>query len=190
MTTHREVPARGPAKRPSDLLRLLQAIEFAAEKHSTQRRKDKDASPYINHPIALAALLADLAGVEEVPVLQAAILHDTIEDTDTSYQELVQRFGAGVADIVMAVTDDKSLEKARRKELQVERAAHASREVALVKWADKICNLRDMGTAPPASWTLERRREYFEWAKRVVDRLPQLSAALRAAFDEAYAAKP
>ncbi len=171
-------------------MRLIDAIEFAAAKHSAQRRKDKDASPYINHPIALAALLARVAGIEDVTVLQAAILHDTIEDTDTSYAELAQRFGVEVADIVMAVTDDKELEKAQRKELQVERAAHASRDVALVKWADKICNLRDMTSAPPASWPLERRREYFSWAKRVVDRLPQVSPALKAAFDAAYAAKP
>jgi guanosine-3',5'-bis(diphosphate) 3'-pyrophosphohydrolase len=177
----------GPAP---DIVRLLDAIEFAAEKHRHQRRKDKDASPYINHPIALAALLAGTAAVMDVTVLQAAILHDTIEDTDTSHGELVQRFGQKVADVVMAVTDDKTLAKARRKELQIEHAAHASREVALVKWADKICNLRDMASAPPASWPLERRREYFEWAKRVVDRLPPVSAELKAAFDAAYAAMP
>ena len=174
----------------SAVVRLLDAIAFAAERHRAQRRKDEEASPYINHPIALATLLAGSAGVEDVAVLQAAVLHDTIEDTDTTAEELRARFGPEVAAIVMAVTDDPSLDKARRKELQVERAAQASREVALVKWADKICNLRDMSSAPPAGWSIERRREYFHWAKRVVDRLPQVSPALRAAFDAAYAAIP
>jgi guanosine-3',5'-bis(diphosphate) 3'-pyrophosphohydrolase len=174
----------------SDLVRLLDAIEFAAQKHRDQRRKDKEASPYINHPIALAALLAREAGIEDVQVLQAAILHDTIEDTDTRYEELEERFGLAVADIVLAVTDNKQLDKQARKELQVEHAAHATREVALVKWADKICNLRDMVHAPPASWPLERRREYFAWARRVVERLPKVNPVLERAFEEAYAAMP
>jgi len=190
VTISRETPPASATESASNLVRLIDAIEFAAEKHRTQRRKDKDASPYINHPIALAALLARVGGIVDVTVLQAAILHDTIEDTDTSHAELVQRFGREVADIVMAVTDDMTLTKAQRKELQVERAAHATREVALVKLADKICNLRDMISAPPASWALERRQEYFAWAKRVVDRLPQVNPQLKAAFDAAYAAKP
>ena len=126
---------------------LMEAIAFAADKHRHQRRKDKEASPYINHPIALAHLLVTTAGVEEPVVLQAAILHDTIEDTQTSYAELLDRFGKEVADAVAEVTDDKSLPKERRKELQVEHAPHASRAAALVKLADKICNLRDMAAA-------------------------------------------
>jgi len=183
-------PVAGAAVARSDLVRLIDAIAFAAQKHRSQRRKDEDASPYINHPIALAALLAGVAGIEDIVVLQAAILHDTIEDTDTTYDELAQRFGEQVAGIVLAVSDDKDLEKAQRKERQVEHAALASREVALVKLADKTCNLRDMANAPPAGWPLERRREYFAWAKRVVDRLPPVSAPLQAAFDAAYAARP
>jgi guanosine-3',5'-bis(diphosphate) 3'-pyrophosphohydrolase len=174
----------------SDLARLIDAFEFAAAKHRAQRRKDREASPYINHPIALAALLAGTAGVEDIDVLRAAILHDTIEDTDTTAEELAARFGPAVAAIVLAVTDDKTLDRARRKELQVENAASARREVALVKWADKICNLRDMARAAPAGWPLERCREYFDWAKRVADRLPVVSPALRRAFDEAYAGRP
>ena len=169
---------------------LMEAIAFAADKHRHQRRKDKEASPYINHPIALAHLLVTTAGVEEPVVLQAAILHDTIEDTQTSYAELLDRFGKEVADAVAEVTDDKSLPKERRKELQVEHAPHASRAAALVKLADKICNLRDMAAAPPHGWSLQRRQEYFDWARRVVDRLPPVSEALRTAFDAAYAARP
>jgi len=174
----------------SDVQRLLQAISFAAEKHRDQRRKDKDASPYINHPIALASLLSTVGGVEDIVVLQAAILHDTVEDTDTSYEELVAHFGRTVADVVMEVTDDKNLEKAQRKALQIERAPRASLAAALVKLADKTCNLRDVASSPPDRWTLERRREYFDWARRVVDGLPQVNAALLAAFNAAFAQKP
>lgn len=170
--------------------RLLDAIAFAAHKHRDQRRKDVVASPYINHPIALAHLLATTGGVNDIVVLQAAVLHDTVEDTDTSLQELVDRFGEQVAAVVAEVTDDKALPKARRKDLQVEHAPHKSREAALVKLADKTCNLRDIASSPPAGWSLERRREYFDWAKRVVDGLPAVSNDLRAAFDAAYASRP
>lgn len=174
----------------SDLGRLLETIRFAAEKHRHQRRKDKAASPYINHPIALAALLNAVGAVEDLAILQAAILHDTVEDTDTSYEELVAHFGVKVADIVMEVTDDKHLEKAQRKAQQIERAPHASREAAFVKLADKTCNLLDVASSPPDRWTLERRQEYFDWARQVVDRLPRVSEPLLAAFNAAFAQRP
>jgi guanosine-3',5'-bis(diphosphate) 3'-pyrophosphohydrolase len=174
----------------NDLTSLLDALLFAAERHRNQRRKDAEASPYINHPIALAHLLATVGGVTDLAVLQAAVLHDTIEDTETTEDELRERFGDEVTDIVLAVTDDKSLPKQRRKELQVEHAPHQSRGAALVKLADKTANLRDVASAPPAGWPLRRRQEYFDWAKRVVDGLPPVSAALRAAFDAAFSARP
>ena len=173
-----------------DLKRLLQAVSFAAEKHRLQRRKDRDASPYINHPIALASLLTTVGGVDDVVVLQAALLHDTVEDTDTSYEELTQHFGRRVADVVMEVTDDKNLEKSRRKALQIEHAPHASREAALVKLADKICNLRDVVSSPPDRWALERRQEYFDWAQQVVEGLPRVSEPLLEAFQAALALRP
>jgi guanosine-3',5'-bis(diphosphate) 3'-pyrophosphohydrolase len=174
----------------SDVSRLLEAISFAAEKHRNQRRKDKEASPYINHPIALASLLTTVGGITDLAVLQAAILHDTVEDTDTSYEELVAHFGRKVADIVMEVTDDKQLEKPRRKALQIEHAPHASHDAALVKLADKTCNLRDVVSSPPDRWTLERRREYFDWAVQVVDGLPRVSEPLLAAFKDALSQRP
>jgi GTP diphosphokinase / guanosine-3',5'-bis(diphosphate) 3'-diphosphatase len=169
---------------------LLDAVMFAAERHRNQRRKDADASPYINHPIALAHLLATVGAVDDLDVLRAAILHDTVEDTETSENELRERFGDVVAGIVMEVTDDKALPKQRRKELQVEHAPHKSPGAALVKLADKTSNLRDIAAMPPADWSLARRQEYFDWAKRVVDGLPKVSAPLLAAFELAYAARP
>lgn len=169
---------------------ILRAAAFAAERHRDQRRKGKDASPYINHPLALARLLADECGEQDPKVLVAALLHDTVEDTATTFVELEQLFGAEVAAVVREVTDDKSLPKAERKRLQVERAAHASRAARLVKLADKICNLRDLSSAPPTDWTRERLREYFDWAKAVVDRIRGTHPQLEALFDREYLRKP
>mgnify|MGYP003555694967 FL=1 len=169
---------------------LIAAIAFAADKHRNQRRKDPERSPYINHPIALANLLVNEAGVEDQRVLVAAILHDTIEDTMTTEQELVRHFGKEVADIVIEVTDDKALPKAERKRLQVAHAPHISRRARLVKLADKICNLRDITTSPPVDWSVERKREYFDWAKAVVDGLRGVHPGLEHLFDRAYEAQP
>jgi guanosine-3',5'-bis(diphosphate) 3'-pyrophosphohydrolase len=164
---------------------LLKAVAFAAEKHKNQRRKDADATPYINHPIALAKVLKEEGGVDDVVVLAAAILHDTIEDTETSAEELKDIFGEEITDIVLEVTDDKSLPKAERKRLQIEHAAHASPKAKLVKLADKICNLRDISASPPADWSVVRKQEYFDWAKRVVDGCRGVNLSLEMAFDKA-----
>jgi guanosine-3',5'-bis(diphosphate) 3'-pyrophosphohydrolase len=169
---------------------LIRATAFAAQKHRNQRRKDADASPYINHPIALADVLANEGDITDEAVLVAAILHDTIEDTETSREELVTQFGQAIADIVAEVTDDKTLPKAERKRLQVEHAPTISGKAKLVKLADKICNLRDIAGSPPADWPVERKRAYFDWAKAVVDGLRGVHPVLEAAFDTAYEAKP
>jgi len=170
--------------------RLLAAIAFAAQKHRDQRRKDPVASPYINHPIALANVLANEAGIDDERVLMAAVLHDTLEDTDTTEQELVREFGREITDIVMEVSDDKSLPQAERKHLQVEHAGTLSRRAKLVKLADKICNLRDAAATPPADWSLERCQEYFDWAKSVIDGLRGSHPTLEHLFDEAYRQRP
>jgi guanosine-3',5'-bis(diphosphate) 3'-pyrophosphohydrolase len=169
---------------------LIDAIAFAAHKHRNQRRKNVEASPYINHPIALAHVLAIEAGVHDDAVLVAAILHDTLEDTETSFEELRERFGLPIAETVAEVTDDKSLPKQRRKALQIEHAPHLSKRAKLVKLADKICNLRDVASSPPHDWPLQRRREYFDWAKQVVDGVRGAHPKLEAIFDDAYATRP
>jgi len=169
---------------------LLKALAFAAHKHRDQRRKDAKASPYINHPIALADVLVNEGGVTEVEVLCAALLHDTIEDTRTTPEELEQAFGPRIASIVLEVTDNKMLKRLTRKRMQVEHAARASRQAQLVKLADKICNLRDVASHPPAGWDLKRRREYFDWAREVIDRQRGAHPALEAAFEAAFARKP
>ena len=173
-----------------ELALLLKALAFAAHKHRDQRRKDAEASPYINHPIALADVLVNEGGVTDTETLCAALLHDTVEDTATTHEELVDAFGSRIARIVAEVTDDKDLPKAERKRLQIEHAPHISREAKLVKLADKLCNLRDVAERPPAKWDLSRRREYFDWARQVVDGLRGSHPRLEAAFDAAYARKP
>jgi GTP diphosphokinase / guanosine-3',5'-bis(diphosphate) 3'-diphosphatase len=174
----------------ADLPLVLKALAFAADKHRDQRRKDAAASPYINHPIALANVLVREGEVTDADVLAAALLHDTVEDTQTTPAELRAAFGPAIAAIVEEVTDDKSLPKAERKRLQVEHAAKMSAQAKLVKLADKICNLRDMADQPPSKWDLARRREYFEWAKAVIDRLRGVHPKLEALFDAAYARRP
>jgi GTP diphosphokinase / guanosine-3',5'-bis(diphosphate) 3'-diphosphatase len=168
---------------------LLEALELASVKHRDQRRKDREKSPYINHPIAVARVLW-AHGVTDPDVIIASVLHDTIEDTPTTREEIAAKFGESVAAIVAEVTDDKSLPKERRKQLQVDHAPHLSTSAKLVKLADKVCNLRDMVDSPPDDWSLERRRDYFAWSARVVAGLRGTHAALELAFDEQHARGP
>lgn len=163
---------------------LLRAIDFAARKHRDQRRKDDAASPYINHPVSVALLLAELAEVTDVDVLTAAILHDTIEDTATTAEEIEGAFGPRVRGLVLEVTDDKSLPKAVRKRLQIEHARSLSAGATFIKLGDKIDNVRDISTSPPRGWTLQRRAEYIDWAEAVVQACPPVSPALVATFGQ------
>jgi GTP diphosphokinase / guanosine-3',5'-bis(diphosphate) 3'-diphosphatase len=174
----------------SGLPLLFDALDFAATKHKDQRRKDAGAPPYINHPIALLRILCFEASVEDTATLCAALLHDTIEDTETTASELSERFGETVGNIVQEVSDDKSLPKATRKQLQIEHAGSLSHRAKLVKLADKIANLRDVADHPPAGWNLERRREYFDWAKSVVDGIRPHHEILEYLFDLAYTKRP
>jgi guanosine-3',5'-bis(diphosphate) 3'-pyrophosphohydrolase len=162
---------------------LLAALRLAAEKHRDHRRKGANKSPYINHPIEVAELLARVGGVRDVEILAAAILHDTVEDTETTPDELEQAFGARVRGLVAEVTDDKSLPKDVRKRLQSEHAPQLSREAKQIKLADKISNVREIGASPPDGWALERRREYIAWARSVVAGCRGANAELERCFD-------
>ena len=173
-----------------ELSTVFQALAFAAVQHRDQRRKDKDASPYINHPIALASVLIAEAGIDDCEVISAALLHDTVEDTVTTEDDLLANFGANITGIVMEVTDDKTLAKKERKQLQIEHSPHISNKAQLVKLADKICNLRDVAESPPATWDLARSQEYFDWAGEVVDGLRGVYPELEVIFDKAYAGRP
>lgn len=157
-----------PNTKDSTVGELLAALYFAAQKHRDQRRKGTEASPYINHPIYVAHLIADVGGIDDSETLQCAILHDTVEDTQTTYEELVDAFGSAVADLVMEVTDDKSLPKTERKRLQVEHSPHLTPKAKVVKLADKIANIQDVGSdQSPSHWDEARRIEYLDWAESV-----------------------
>jgi len=166
---------------------FLSALAFAARKHRNQRRKDIEGTPYLNHVIEVVEALVRDGGVTDEAMLVAALLHDTVEDTDTTFEEIEAAFGGDVAALVREMTDDKSLPKLERKRLQVEHAPHASRRAKQLKVADKICNIRDVAASPPSHWPLDRRRNYLDWAERVVVGCRGVNAHLDAAFDEALA---
>ena len=165
---------------------LLNAIEFAAMKHRDQRRKDPFGTPYINHPIGVASLIANIGGVEDVKVLQAAILHDTVEDTNTTFEEIEENFGLEVRNIVAEVTDNKSLSKVDRKKKQVINAPNKSTGAKIVKLADKLHNLTDLLNNPPKSWTTEYIHGYFVWCYFVVAGLRGTNIGLEKALDDMF----
>lgn len=167
--------------------RILAAAKFAAEKHAAQKRKGEAAEPYVNHLIEVAQLVADSSDQLDANLVMAAFLHDTIEDTGTTAEELERVFGRDVASLVVEMTDDKSLPKDARKELQVQHAPHKSARAQVIKLADKISNLRSLLSSPPANWNAQRKREYFAWALRVVNALSAPNPILKAEFDRTYA---
>lgn len=167
-----------------DMALLIHAVHFAAHKHRYQRRKDEDASPYINHPIEVAEILARIGDVSDLPTLLAAVLHDTVEDTGTTFSELEQAFGHEVSKLVEEMTDDKSLPKDVRKRLQIEHAPGLSLRAKQIKIADKICNVHDVTFTPPPKWPLERRREYLDWSAKVVEGCRGSNVNLERHFDE------
>ena len=163
---------------------ILKAVAFAAGKHRDQRRKDVQATPYINHPIAVASVLLHEGQVSDTNVLCAALLHDTIEDTTTTAEELQQEFGAEITNLVLEVTDDKSLDKSERKRLQIEHTKTISAKAKMIKMADKISNVTDIINVPPSDWTDARRLEYFDWAEAVVAGCRDANQRLADRFDE------
>lgn len=163
---------------------LLEALHFAAGKHRDQRREDSEASPYINHTIEVARLIASAGGASDPATLQAAILHDTVEDTETTFEELEARFGTEVAGLVREVTDDKGLPKERRKQLQIEHAPHLSRKAKHIKIADKISNITAVTFTPPKDWSEERRLEYLDWSELVVKGCRGINEGLEALYEE------
>jgi guanosine-3',5'-bis(diphosphate) 3'-pyrophosphohydrolase len=152
----------------SENLQLLKALSFAADKHRFQRRKDTEETPYINHPIRVALTLAQTGGETNLDLLVAAILHDTIEDTQTTAAELEEHFGTTVLNLVLEVTDDKNLSKEERKKFQVLHASHKSPLAKKLKLADKICNVYDILHHPPGNWSTERKLNYLTWAENVL----------------------
>lgn len=171
----------------NDLTVFLKALNFSAVKHRHQRRKDTAASPYINHPIDVATILWTVGGVHDMITIIAAILHDTIEDTDTTPEEIRANFGSEVMGLVLEMSDDKSLPKQERKQKQITHSPHLSRRARHIKLADKICNVRDIAFAPPDHWPLQRRIDYLQWAEAVIGGLRGSNEKLEKHFDDTLA---
>ena len=166
-----------------EMRRILKAALYAAKKHSGQKRKD-NVTPYINHPLEVAALLADVGGVTDEDVLVAALLHDVVEDTETEPEEIASIFGPAVRGYVAEVTDDKSLPKEERKRLQIERAPSLSKGAKQLRLADKISNIRDLTNNPPKDWSDDRKVEYFEWSYSVFEGLRGANKELEDLFSK------
>jgi len=163
---------------------VLDAAHFAAQKHADRKRKGAAAEPQLNHLIEVAHLVSVALSEPDTNLVMAALLHDSIEDTRTTKAELVDRFGSDVADLVAEVTDDKSLPPPERKRLQIENASKKSARAQTIKLADKISNLRGILFSPPTDWDFRRKKEYFAWAKLVVDGLTAPNPTLKAEFEK------
>jgi guanosine-3',5'-bis(diphosphate) 3'-pyrophosphohydrolase len=172
----------------NDLAALLRAASFAAKKHTGHKRKGSDGQPYINHPLEVASLLAGTGGVRDYDILIAALLHDTVEDTGVTLEEVAELFGETVRSYVAEVTDDKNLPKNERKLLQIEHAPFLSDGAKLIKLGDKISNISDVTNNPPAGWDVRRRLEYVEWGENVVAGLRGANPPLEELFDQVAAA--
>ncbi len=171
----------------TELQFFLGALKFASEKHILLKRKDVERTPYIHHPIRVAELICRVGGVYDPAILSAALLHDVLEDTDTNEEELADRFGTEVAGIVKEVSDDKNLDKKTRKELQIQHAPLLTNKAKIIKLADKICNVKDIGSHPPATWDLEERLRYLEWSQNVVAGLRGINQPMEDLFDQTLA---
>lgn len=168
----------------TDTLLIARSWKFACDRHSHQRRKGEAQEPYVNHLAEVAELVATATEGKDVNLIVAAVLHDTVEDTDTLPSEIAAEFNDDVAGLVAEATDDKSLEKSERKRLQVVNAAKKTDRAKLLKLADKTSNLRSIANSPPKGWSQERQRDYLDWALKVAAGLRGVNPWLEARFDE------
>jgi len=186
-TDSSESEEKKPAKSDTfaeDISLFVKATDFAARRHRFQKRKDARQTPYINHPIGVAYLLTSIGKIYDPVVLAAAALHDTVEDTKTTQEEIEQEFGEEVALIVRECTENKDLPRKERKALAIEKAGHCCHKTKLVKLADKLYNLRDLERSTPVGWDKKRVKEYFLWAKDVISQIKGTNEALEAELDQ------
>lgn len=167
----------------NDIVAIMRAADFAARKHTRQKRKGEEAEPYLNHLIEVAALVAEATDGSPDPVI-AALLHDIVEDQRVTNAEIGELFGPKVASLVAEVTDDKNLPKQVRKDRQIASAPHKSDMASIIKLAEKTSNLLAIAMSPPP-WPENRKRAYVEWARAVVSGLPFKPTALLLRFEEA-----
>lgn len=172
---------------------ISRAAAFSADAHRNQRRKNAEGTPYINHPLRVGAYVAravteqgDLSDIDRATIIAAAYLHDTVEDTSVLPMDLQREFGSRITAVVAEVTDNKSLSKLERKQLQVVNAPKKSREAKFVKLADKLDNLTDLLSELPKGWTPEIRRGYFVWAYHTIAGMRGTSELLESELDVVF----
>ena len=150
--------------------KITDACYFATEKHTKQRRKNANKDPYINHPMEVMYILTE-CGITDVNTLCGALLHDTIEDTNTTKEEIISRFGEEVYNIVLECSDDKSFDKITRKRQQIKHSENISDKAKLVKLADKYSNIHGLLSDPPSEWSNEQITGYIRWGYVVCQKL-------------------
>jgi uncharacterized protein (UPF0147 family) len=168
----------------ADLRRLTKALLFAAEAHRNQRRKGAAQEPYLNHLVEVLDLLVQATDGTDTDMLIAAILHDVVEDTSASYEDVAKKFGERVAGIVRENSDDMTLPKAERRRARIAAMPLKSREARLVKMADVISNLRAIAVSPPAGWSADRKLGYLEGCRQLIDAGRGTDAAIERTFDQ------
>lgn len=167
---------------------VRRADQFADRAHTGQYRKGRPGAPkvpYIEHPRAVARILHDEAGVVDPVVLQAALLHDTMEDCGVSHENLVSEFGHDVADVVRELTNDADTPPGGKLAMQLAHAKKMSARAAAVKTADKTANLRDILSSPP-DWSADRMRQYYDDANAVVTAMAEPHPVLQEIFKDVY----
>ncbi len=164
---------------------LLKAINFAARKHRFQNRKGMDNIPYINHCIQVADSLANIGNEKDTSTLIAAVLHDTLEDTQTELHEIEELFGKEVSDIDTEITDDMSMTPEERKEIQLSQIEKLSVKAKKIRIADKACNIKDI-SRPGLKWTKDRKLDYLKYSKDLIDKIRGTNEFLEQEFDRQF----
>uniref|UniRef100_A0A8R1XYA5 Guanosine-3',5'-bis(diphosphate) 3'-pyrophosphohydrolase MESH1 n=1 Tax=Onchocerca volvulus TaxID=6282 RepID=A0A8R1XYA5_ONCVO len=168
----------------NDISLIIKAVDLAARRHRKQRRKDATQTPYVNHPIGVAYILTNEGQITDTATVIAAILHDTVEDTKTTDEEIRRMFGDEIADIVKECTVVKSIKREIRMKSQLEKASKLSRKAKLVQLADKLYNIRDIERCTPCGWTKQHVAEYISFAKDLLSNIRGTHDYLETALDD------
>ena len=163
---------------------VSEAAELAARRHNGMVRKGRGNEPYINHLAEVANLLATATDGADAELVAAGWLHDTIEDTETTCEELAKKFSERVASLVVECTDDMRLSKAERRRLQVVDAPKKSASAKLIKIADKVSNIGARIHSHPTAEERGDLADYTGWAERVVAGCRGCNAWLDTTFDD------
>lgn len=181
--------AYGSRENPSfEQNKLLLALEYANKMHAGQTRRDLAATPYIIHPLQVCSNLWHIGQVRNANILMAALLHDTLEDTKATAEELEKLFGTRVCITVQEVTNDPALNSEQNKQRQIDHISFMSQDARLVKLADRLANIADLSQSTP-NWLPEKIERYFEWGSKLLFGLQGTNTALEKALSQALTKK-